>query len=395
MNKIASYKELIYKEASAVAGDIVPGDYSRVKYIELDSDEFRTVASRNLNMHEKAKESIKNAAKKAKGTAKNVKQVAENIKGATPLQKVLLGGIAAGTTLGAAGLAYEGKQLLQNPDKRKDTKADKSRDKDISSRIMRDSVKPELKRDAAILPSKILLNMAMVKPTMKLTTEGARRGTMLAHKLSKGNSNAALAGSFIGTAAGAGLASLPVAAHDVLLLSHQEIKEMDRLKKRYFGKGITEKEKKDIIKANIKEKLAPPMKKHEVKTDTVEEIIQRRRRDKKKRDKAKAKEKQASLYLDEMYKEASEKWTKKDRKGYVKNIAINVAQDFMNAGNPLNVGSSIVGSIADAAILERSSLNLNKKLKADKISQKKVDGFNKAVAVKSGTALPTAAMKRM
>ena len=392
MNKIANYKELIYKEASAVAGDIVPGDYSRVKYIELDSDEFRTIASRNLKMHEKAKEGIGNAAKKAKGAAKNVKQVAENIKGATPLQKALLGGIAAGTTLGAAGLAYEGKQLLKNPDKQKDTKADKSRDKDMSSRIMRDGVKPELKRDAAILPSKMLLNMAMVKPTMKLTTEGARRGTMLAHKLSKGNPNAALAGSFIGTVAGAGLASLPVAAHDVLLVSHQEIKEMDRLKKRYFNKGITEKEKKDIIKANIKEKITPHGKKHEVKPDTIEEIIQRRRRDKKRRE---AKEKKASLYLDEMYKEASEKWTKKDKKGYVKNVAINVAQDFMNAGNPLNVGSSIVGSIADAAILERSSLNLNKKLKADKVSQKQVDGFNKAVAVKSGTAIPHAAMKRM
>lgn len=390
MNKIANYKEMIYKEASAVAGNIIPADYSRVKHIDLGSDEFRTISSRDMRMHEKAGEGVKKAVKGAKNTAKNVKQVAENIKGATPLQKALLGSIAAGATIGAAGLAYEGHELLKSNNKKKDTKADKSRDKDVASRLMRDGVTPDMKRNMAIMPTRTALGLVMLKPTLKLTAEGGKQGARLAHKLTNGNAGAALAGSVIGNIAGASIAGMPVMMHDVALLSYQEAREMDRLKKRYFGEGITKEEAENILRTNIKEKMTKGSKKLEVKPESIEEQIQRRRREEKKEE-----EKKASDYLDMIYKEAKEKWTKEDKKGYIRNVAISTAQDFMNAGNPLNLGSSVVGSVLDSAILEKASLNLNKKLKSNKVSQDKVDGFNKAVEVKNGVALPHAAANKL
>ena len=97
----------------------------------------------------------------------------------------------------------------------------------------------------------------------------------------------------------------------------------------------------------------------------------------------------ASEVLDEMYKEASGdkvgKWTNKDKKGFVRNMAINVAQDFVNAGNPLNVGSHIVGSVMDSALMEGMTMKMNKKLQAQKINQKSMNHFNDAKGLSNGT----------
>lgn len=98
-------------------------------------------------------------------------------------------------------------------------------------------------------------------------------------------------------------------------------------------------------------------------------------------------------YKEAILKEAS--WSKDDKKGYAKNVAIGVIQDFLNAGNPLNIGSSVIGSIADSALLERSSLNLNKQLKDEEVQRNKVDNFNKAVELKNGTAIPQAAINKL
>lgn len=99
--------------------------------------------------------------------------------------------------------------------------------------------------------------------------------------------------------------------------------------------------------------------------------------------------KKASEVLDEMYKEASGdkvgKWTNKDKKGLVRNMAINVAQDFVNAGNPLNVGSHIVGSVMDSALMEGMTMKMNKKLQAQKINQKSMNHFNDAKGLSNGT----------
>ena len=43
---------------------------------------------------------------------------------------------------------------------------------------------------------------------------------------------------------------------------------------------------------------------------------------------------------------------KNRRKGFIRNTAINVAQDFVNAGNPFNPGGHILGSIADGVLME-------------------------------------------
>lgn len=99
-------------------------------------------------------------------------------------------------------------------------------------------------------------------------------------------------------------------------------------------------------------------------------------------------EKTASEYLDMIYKEAmdkGEKWSKKDKRGFLRNMAINTAQDFVNAGNPLNVGSHIVGSVLDSAVMEGMTMKMNKKLQAQKINERKLSQFNDAKGLSNGT----------
>lgn len=95
-----------------------------------------------------------------------------------------------------------------------------------------------------------------------------------------------------------------------------------------------------------------------------------------------------AMYKEEIYKIASEKpkWSLKDKLGYARNIGINVAQDFVNAGNPLNIGSSIVGSVMDAAALEGVSMNMNKKIQQQELDRQALDNFNRAVDLKNGKA---------
>ena len=48
------------------------------------------------------------------------------------------------------------------------------------------------------------------------------------------------------------------------------------------------------------------------------------------------------------------------RKGFVRNTAINVAQDIVNAGNPLNPGGHLLGSIADGILMEAGDRKMAK-----------------------------------
>lgn len=162
--------------------------------------------------------------------------------------------------------------------------------------------------------------------------------------------------------------------------------KLDKLSEKHLGRKATDAEHKKIDNAYGAYQGA---KMHDI---TPESEVQKRRRQ---RVRYQQRKKTASEYLDEICKEASSKWSKEDKKGYAKNVAIGVTQDFLNAGNPLNIGSSIVGSVADSLILERASLNLNKKAKAQEASKSKADAFNNALNIKNGTALPRVVDKKI
>lgn len=358
----------------------LPSDYVRAKQIDLDADDFRTVDLRDMKFYEKVKDNAYRA-------SQNAKTVAGNIKRAPKWKKALLASMVGAGTVATLATANEAKQLLKNPDKQKDSRADKSRDKDLKTRFWRDSVVPDTKRQTNILPTKTMLSLALLKPSLKATGKGMQIGRSVASKITDNPAALGLASGIAGAVAG-GIVNSPILIHDAALKSHQEVKEMNRLKERYLGEGITKEEKKEIVNNNFG-KLNPIKRKkyNPLEEKTVEEKIQEMRRKAKRNGQQ---YKKASETLDEFYKEASNKWTKEDKKGYIRNVAISTAQDFVNAGNPLNIGSSMIGSLLDSAILERGSMKLNKQIQKDQAAQRKLKGYNKAVEVKNGVAIPHA-----
>lgn len=374
------WKERPKTQRSKMKEGIIPSDYSRVKQIELDADDFRTVDLRDMKFYEKIKDNAYRA-------SQNAKTVAGNIKGLPKWKKALLAGAVGTGAVATLGVANEAKQLLKNPDKQKDTRADKSRDKDLKNKIFRDSVNPDFKRHVNIAPSKLALQAALIKPALKANFKGMKAGQNIASKITNNPMAIGLTSGITGAVAG-GIVSSPVLLHDAALMSHQEIREMNRLKKRYLGEEITKEEKKEILDDNFG-KLNPFKKKkyNDLNSKSVEEKIQEMRRKAKRNGQQ---YKKASETLDELCKEAKEKWTKEDKKGYLKNVAISAAQDFVNAGNPLNIGSSMVGSVLDSALLEGGAMKLNKQIQRDKIAERKLKGYNKAVEVKNGVAIPHA-----
>lgn len=76
------------------------------------------------------------------------------------------------------------------------------------------------------------------------------------------------------------------------------------------------------------------------------------------------------FYKDKIVKQAMEK----QAKGWLRNTAINVAQDFITAGNPLNPSSHVFGSAADGVLMEGLDRKLAKeeaKIKKQEEEQKK------------------------
>ncbi len=59
------------------------------------------------------------------------------------------------------------------------------------------------------------------------------------------------------------------------------------------------------------------------------------------------------------------------KKGFIRNTAINVAQDLVNAGNPLNPGGHILGSIADGVLMEAGDRKMAKSVYDSMYNQQK------------------------
>lgn len=53
---------------------------------------------------------------------------------------------------------------------------------------------------------------------------------------------------------------------------------------------------------------------------------------------------------------------KKNRKGFLRNSAINVVEDIINVGNPLNPGGHLIGSIADGILMEAGDRRMTKNM---------------------------------
>lgn len=370
MNKVASYKEIIYKEAST---KLSRPDLSKAKTIHAKMGEY---AVRDAKLGEKVMYGAETAYKAGK---KGIKEGAKLIKTNPTAKKIALG--MAGTQVAAHAMLKA---------------TDKQREKNVERNYHRDTLAPDTARQLKSIPLRagsLAAAYALGGKGMKAGEHIARRaiikggikGVDKAEKImSKGRAIGAYAGMMAPIAGGV------VAEHK--MTKKDAHKRLDKLSEKHLGRKGTEGEHAKIERAYGKNPFVP-----KTSMVTPESEVQRVRRQKE-RVKKRAEEKRnmkkrASEELNVLAKEAKEKWTKQDKKGYIRNVAISTAQDFMNAGNPLNVGSSIVGSVLDSAILEKASLNLNKKLKANTVSKEKVDGFNKAVEVKNGTALPHAINK--
>ena len=82
-----------------------------------------------------------------------------------------------------------------------------------------------------------------------------------------------------------------------------------------------------------------------------------------------------AYYKEQIHKQAMEK----QAKGWLRNTAINVAQDFVSAGNPLNPSSHIFGSVSDGVLMEGLDRKMRKeeaKLKNQQAQQEKKNNNN-------------------
>lgn len=356
MNKRASeYLEELVKEAGSV-GSV---NWGKQKEIPVYDYSVRDAKLGEKIMHG-AKEAGKGATKAGKDAISMGKKVLSTKHG-----RAFAGGVAATTALALAA----------------DAKANKKREKSVTTNWNRDSLVPDMGRNVKTAPIRMGTAVAALAVGSKgakvgehlgrrAVIKGGIKGVDAAEKIIRGAGNTGLVAGTIGTAVAGGLL-------EAKTRQNMAVKKLDKLSNKYLGREATQSEKNKI-------KEAYPLLKNRTSMITPETEVQKRRRQKDKR------EKRASEYLEAIYKEAGDKWSKEDKKGYVRNVAISAAQDFMNAGNPLNIGSSVVGSIADSALLEGISMKMNKKLQANKISEKKVNNFNKAVEAKNGVALPHA-----
>ena len=62
---------------------------------------------------------------------------------------------------------------------------------------------------------------------------------------------------------------------------------------------------------------------------------------------------------------------KNKKKGFIRNTVINVAQDLVNAGNPLNPGGHILGSVADGMLMEVGDRKMAKNVYDSMYNQQK------------------------
>lgn len=362
--KASEVLEELYKEATTALG---PVDWGKQKTIPLNSSEFKV---RDAKLGEAIGHNAKQGAKAiGKAGAKAGKKGVDFAKDYGKLVKKAprLAAIPAVAGLATANTIHQYK------------KRDKDRDNDTKTDAIKDKVIPEGVRSMKTIP----ISMAgaatgvLIGPRVGMKL-GGRLGNKVALKAGlKGEKAMKAIGGAMAAGGTAGILAPTIASGAIAneMKKRDSLKRLDKLSNKYLGRDATEAEKKKIAN-NYKF----GRRKHDI---TPESEVQKRRRAKAKR------EKKASDILNEMYKEASGdkvgKWTNKDKKGFVRNMAINVAQDFVNAGNPLNVGSHIVGSVMDSALMEGMTMKMNKKLQAQKISEKNMRHFNDAKGLSNGT----------
>lgn len=282
----------------------VPATYikwDKAKYVPLNTNEYRVVGEKVLKDKIKRKgiKDVKNNvntfinnAKKAKvkydALPKDKKKILDN---GLKLRAAKLG-LKTGTK-GAA--LYSAKELLVPNKIKRPRKDDKSRDNDKNTKFMRDIVKPELRKGVVKMPATIAATYGSVLGMgtgFLLNQVDALRKSKKGIKIDVNKHNKKmLAAAGIGSVLGA----MPGTVASHAIDNRYRIKEYDRLKQRYLGEKITDKEKQKLKKPFFKKD-----KRALYHSMSPEELIQeeRRRRDRKAA-KLRKQQKQAYTILDE------------------------------------------------------------------------------------------------
>lgn len=259
MNKIASYKEAIYKEASNHVGR---PDYSKIKTIHLSPDEYTI---RDSTFKEKVMHNAGIAGKKIKDEAKS------SIKG---LKGIKNSKKAKGIALAAAALPVIGYATEKTHDKERANR--------VSTNLQKDSLNADMARKLKLSP----VSIANIVGSSAATTTGSRAGRYLGRKIVdkrniKSVNKAARIISNTG-AAGAMAAGLTTYTAGSKLQNKMErnmaVKKLDKLSEQHLGRKATDKEREALT--NLYDKMPLGMK---VSTRTPETEIQKIRRQRAKR----------------------------------------------------------------------------------------------------------------
>lgn len=262
MDKIASYKEVIYKEASNQTGR---PDYSKIKTIHLNPSEYTV---RDSNFREKVMYNAGVAGKKIKDEAKS---------GAKTLKKVKGNKVAKGAALAVATLPVLGHMA--------EKKGDKERENRLSTNIQKDSLNADMARRMKLIP----VSAANAAGSSIALIKGSRAGrnlgkTIVDRRNIKNVNRAARIVSNSGKAVGIG-AGLTVYTAGSKLQNKMErnmaSNKLDKLSEQYIGRKATDTERKRVT--NLYDRMPLGMK---VSTITPETEIQkiRRQRDKNKKE---------------------------------------------------------------------------------------------------------------
>lgn len=229
MDKVASYKEVIYKQAGAL-GSV---DYSKAKTINMNPSEY---VVRDANFREKA---AVGASKALKSGKKGIKAMAS-----TPTGKLALATTAA---IPVAGIALE-------------KKLDKQREKDSTRNAARDNLNADLARKMKSFPvagvsaaaSVGALALASKKSTQKYKDILSAQGEYGLKNAKKYSDRIMRAGAAMG---GASLIAGGMAKNK--LEKDMAMKKLDKESEKYLGRKATDKERATVnnfykTKANLK-----------------------------------------------------------------------------------------------------------------------------------------------
>ena len=290
-------------------------NWDKAKQIPLSSSEYRVIGEKilkdkvNTSKIKSTQKNIKNFINAAKKAKRKYDNLPPDKKKLFNRELAIRGAVRGGKAALVGGSVYTGKELLVPNSLKRTKKDDKSRDKDVQTKAMRDVVKPTMKKEVVKLPAHVIASAgaALGGGTGVVANQlVAMRKNMAGIKVDAKDFNkkkilAGGAGAIIGATPGL------LASH--IIDNQYRVKEYDRLKRRYMGEKITKDEKKKIKKPMIRK-----YKNNAYTMKTPASLIQAERR---------KQQKQAYQILEE---------------GLEKNALFNISKNFTPATSTLKGG---------------------------------------------------------